>query len=227
MMMTTLAKRIVNSAFARMGPALREHTALLVERNYEGISYGRLARWGYRPATIIDVGAFRGDWALTARRAFGPVPTLMIEAQAGLLAHLHEIAAKEHGLSVAHAILGARDGQAVEFFEMGTGSSIFPEASDAPRTASRQVTQTLDRVVSERLGSLSDAFYSACYGNADRMNSILEGIGYKKIEVRTFYRHFYYEKIPLLSSIHRRFSSLAARHNWTFLGSYAYITAYK
>ena len=144
--------------FARMGPALREYAARLVERDYEAITYRRLASWGYRPAAIIDVGAYHGDWTRTARQIFGPVPALMVEAQRALIPNLEQIAASEDKLAVAHAVLGARDGEAVDFFEMGTGSSMFPENSNAPRSASRQITQRLDTIVAQRLGSVTNAF---------------------------------------------------------------------
>jgi SAM-dependent methyltransferase len=71
------------------------------------------------------------------------------------------------------------------------------------------------------------AHYSACYGSPRRMTAILREIGYERVEIRTFYGHFYYEKIPVLRSLHRRLSTLAAKRNWHLLGSYAYITAYK
>jgi len=71
------------------------------------------------------------------------------------------------------------------------------------------------------------AYYSACYGNPTRMTAMLRDVGYSEIEIRPFFGHFYYEHIPLLSSLHRRFSSVAADRNWNFLSSYAYITAFK
>lgn len=71
------------------------------------------------------------------------------------------------------------------------------------------------------------AYYSACYGNPDRMRQMLTEIGFRKVEIRNFYGHFYYEKIPGLNALHRQFSALAARRNWTLLSSYAYIKAYK
>jgi FkbM family methyltransferase len=156
--MNRLAQRVIGSVFSRMSPSLREIAATLLERDYEAISYGRLASWGYRPSTIVDVGAFRGKWSGTARRIFGAVPTLMIEAQEGLLPNLEKIAAAEDNLLVAHALLGARDGQQVQFFEMGTGSSMFPETSNAPRTSERQLTQSLDLVVARRLGPVTNCF---------------------------------------------------------------------
>lgn len=71
------------------------------------------------------------------------------------------------------------------------------------------------------------AYYSACYGNPERMKRMLGDIGYRKVEVRNFYGHFYYEKIPVLKQVHERFSAIAARNDWTLLSSYAYIRAYK
>lgn len=71
------------------------------------------------------------------------------------------------------------------------------------------------------------AYYSACYGNPARMTDMLRDIGYTKIEIKPFFGHFYYENIPILSLIHRHFSSMAADHNWNYLSSYAYITAFK
>jgi len=151
-------RRLVSSAFARMGPALREHAARLVERDYEAITYRRLAGLGYRPAAMIDVGAFHGNWSLAARRIFGPVPTLMVEAQSALIGNLERLAGAHDQLAVTHAVLGARDGDAVEFFEMGTGSSFFPETSDAPRSASRMVTRRLDDLVAKWRGSVDNTF---------------------------------------------------------------------
>lgn len=71
------------------------------------------------------------------------------------------------------------------------------------------------------------AYYSACYGNPRRMERLLRGIGYRRVEVQPFYGHFYYEKIPGLKQIHESFSALAARRDWTSLASYAYIRAVK
>lgn len=71
------------------------------------------------------------------------------------------------------------------------------------------------------------ARYSLCYGDPKRMQRELLTIGYRKVEIRNFYGHFYYDKIPVLRNLHKAFSNLAASRNWTFLSSYAYIRAYK
>lgn len=71
------------------------------------------------------------------------------------------------------------------------------------------------------------AHYSACYGNRDKMIRMLKEIGFSRVDVRTFYGHFYYEKIPVVRTAHRWFSNLAAKRDWTVVGSYAYVTAFK
>jgi SAM-dependent methyltransferase len=97
------------------------------------------------------------------------------------------------------------------------------------RLAPERLTTWLLRVLSPRraISPKFPAHYSACYGSPDRMTAMLREIGYERVEIRTFYGHFYYEKVPVLRSLHRRFSELAADRNWHFVSSYAYITAYK
>ena len=141
-----------------MGPALREQCARLVERDYEAITYRRLAQLGYKPSAIVDVGAYHGNWSLSARQIFGPVPTLMVEAQPAKIVNLERIARENEDLAVAQAVLGARDGDPIEFFEMETGSSVFPETSDAPRRASQMVTRRLDDVVAAWRSGLENVF---------------------------------------------------------------------
>jgi hypothetical protein len=93
-----------------------------------------------------------------------------------------------------------------------------------------------ERLTSALLGALSPsrkispkfpAYYSACYGNPHRMERLLKGIGYSHVEIRNFYGHYYYERIPGLKQAHERFSALAAQRDWTLLSSYAYIRAVK
>jgi FkbM family methyltransferase len=195
-----------------MSPSFREVAAKLLERDYEAISYGRLATWGYRPAAIIDVGAYRGQWSLKARRIFGTIPTLMIEAQEGLLSNLEEIAASNENLLVTHALLGARDGQLVRFFEMGTGSSMFPETSNAPRTADRQLTQSLDQVVARRLGAVTNCFMKIDVQGAELEvlaggHSVLSGCSLVQLELAMLQ---YNEGAPLLPEV----VEWMARHDW-------------
>lgn len=52
--------------------------------NSEAEAYARLARRGYSPGSIIDVGAYRGDWTKLARSIFPDPPNLFCRAASPL-----------------------------------------------------------------------------------------------------------------------------------------------
>ena len=112
----------------------------------EADAYRRLFERGYRPSALIDVGAYEGHWTRTARKVFGTLPTLMIEPQAAKTAMLQRVCQELPQTRFASHVLAARAGETVTFFEMETGSSLFPERSDAPRTAVEHRTEQLDAV---------------------------------------------------------------------------------
>ncbi|WP_195908508.1 bifunctional 2-polyprenyl-6-hydroxyphenol methylase/3-demethylubiquinol 3-O-methyltransferase UbiG [Novosphingobium sp. Gsoil 351] len=90
-----------------------------------------------------------------------------------------------------------------------------------------RLTQAMLRLLSPRR-SINPKFpapYSGCYANPSRMTKMLKGIGYREVEFRNFYGHFYYEKIPVLKQVHEKFSEIAADRDWHFVGTYAYIKA--
>lgn len=120
----------------------------------EEAAYRRLAAKGWRPAGIIDVGAYEGAWTRMVRGIFSGVPVLMVEAQKSKAARLEAMCSELGGVSLASAVLAAEAGKEVTFYEMETGSSYFPERSNAPRTATTYVTRTLDEVAASLEGSL-------------------------------------------------------------------------
>jgi FkbM family methyltransferase len=120
----------------------------------EEAAYRRLLSKGWKPAGIIDVGAYQGAWTQMVRQIFQDVPVLMVEAQKGKAEHLQSLCRSLDGVSFAPAVLGAEPGKEVTFFEMETGSSYFPERSNAPRSATSYVTRTLDEVASSVGGPL-------------------------------------------------------------------------
>lgn len=154
----TLRHRLAGSIFARLSPDLREHVASMVERRFEEITYRRLAARGFRPGGLIDVGAFQGGWTRVARSIFAQLPALMVEPQDKLIPTLQDYASAEQGVSLAHALLAADAGRTVAFNQMGTGSSMFAEASDAPRTVQSRQTATLDEVAERALSDARNLF---------------------------------------------------------------------
>ena len=71
------------------------------------------------------------------------------------------------------------------------------------------------------------AYYSACRGDTAAMRKLLEKAGYSRVEIRSFYGHFYYEKIPGLKQVEEKFAAIAARKGWTWCSSYAYLILHK
>ena len=122
--------------------------------SYEEAAYRRLRSKGWHPAGIIDVGAYQGAWTRMVRAIFPGTPVLMVEAQRSKAARLEALCSEFEGISVASAVLGSEAGKEVTFYEMETGSSYFPERSNAPRTATTHITSTLDEVAAAMEGPL-------------------------------------------------------------------------
>lgn len=120
----------------------------------EEAAYRRLAVIGFKPAGIVDVGAYEGNWTRLTRRVFPDVPVLIVEAQEAKRPHLDAVTAELPGATYVSAVLGATAGEAVTFYEMETGSSLLPENSNAVRQERRMTTRTLDEVADGVPGSL-------------------------------------------------------------------------
>jgi FkbM family methyltransferase len=114
-------------------------------------AYQRIRAKGFEPAGIIDVGAYHGDWTKLVRRVFD-APVLMVEAQRDKASRLEMMC--DANVSFASCVLGSEAGKEVTFYEMETGSSFFPENSNAPRSSHTYVTQTLDNIAGGMAGPL-------------------------------------------------------------------------
>lgn len=112
----------------------------------EEAAYRRLSNQGFSPRCIIDVGAYEGNWTRLARRVFTDVPVIMVEPQASKKVHLNRVANELPKTTYVQALLTSQSGQENTFFEMETGSSIFPENSNVARKATHLVSQTLDEI---------------------------------------------------------------------------------
>ncbi|MBN8814143.1 MAG: FkbM family methyltransferase [Sphingomonas sp.] len=156
--MASLSQRLIASVYARLGSASRLAVADLAMRNFEETTYQRLVQMGFAPDGYIDVGAYHGNWTRLAHRVLGPKPTLMVEGQPSLVPALEAFAATRGDMAVASGVLSDTSGQQVPFYEMGTGSSIFAEASNAPREQKTTTTKTLDEVAATFLTNVSAPF---------------------------------------------------------------------
>jgi FkbM family methyltransferase len=88
-----------------------------------GFQLQLLRRNGPAPETVIDVGAYVGDWAADCRRVFPDARILMIEPWQPRVAQLQAMCALDPKLEVASALLSSKGGEA-DFVERESNSGI-------------------------------------------------------------------------------------------------------
>lgn len=151
-------RRLIGHLFHRASTDTKIQVADLMNRSFEELTYRRVSKLGFRPDAIIDVGAYRGDWTILAQQQFGPVPSLMVEAQDSLAADLERVAKQFPDVRIINCLLDFTAGENRVFFEMGTGSSILSERSDVARHERTIVTRTLDDVVEQHFFGFKNIF---------------------------------------------------------------------
>ena len=107
-------------------------------------AYQRLRSRGLIPDGIIDVGAYEGEWTKAVLSVWPQCPVLMIEPQLAKKEKLEAICQRLSQVEYRQQLLAAQAGRNEPFYEMETGSSIYPENSNAPRRLQRLETSTLD-----------------------------------------------------------------------------------
>lgn len=105
-----------------------------------------MARRGFAPATVIDVGAYHGDWAKLARRIWPRCRLIMIEPNRDNQGRLQNVAAEVDGVLFTE-LLGAHEGWEVPFNIMGSGSGVLSERSPLPREVERRTLRRIDSLV--------------------------------------------------------------------------------
>lgn len=106
------------------------------------------ARRGLAPRTIVDVGAFEGNWSRLAKRIWPSSCLIMVEPNVENNPRLLETA-KELQAELLCELLGAQDGREVRFNMMGSGSSVLSERSPLPRAVEVRRLRTLDSLLRE------------------------------------------------------------------------------
>ena len=101
-----------------------------------------MARLGFEPNSVIDVGAFKGDWSRLARCVWPRARVVMVEPNSENHAALASVL-QEPNVSLIPALLGSEDGRQVVFHVMSSGSSVMEERSSVSRA---QETRTLTRL---------------------------------------------------------------------------------
>lgn len=106
---------------------------------------------GYLPGTIIDGGAFVGGWTRMVKKLFPQVRVIMIEPQADKRPILTGLQNEFPGtVEFVSCLLGPASKDAVPFYEMESGSSVYQEMTDLPRRGVTVQMRTLDDVLAEK-----------------------------------------------------------------------------
>jgi FkbM family methyltransferase len=111
-----------------------------------GLGLAAMAARGFCPKTVVDAGAFEGNWSRLARQIWPASRLLMVEPNVGKRDALLQVA-KDLRAELICELLGAKDGLEVQFFVMESGSSIMAERSPLPRVAETRRLRTLDSLL--------------------------------------------------------------------------------
>ncbi|MCG2632729.1 FkbM family methyltransferase [Bradyrhizobium sp. WYCCWR 13023] len=110
-----------------------------------------MARRGFTPRHIIDVGAYQGHWSAMARSIWPDSAITMIEPNASKEPACARVA-HTIGARLYELLLGAAEGKEVEFNVMASGSSVLSERSPLARTVERHRLTTLDALLGQIAG---------------------------------------------------------------------------
>ena len=103
---------------------------------------------GFDPHFAIDIGAYVGEWTTLFKSVFPDCTVLMVEPQEDKVDCLKDVCDRFGGsVDYRSALLGSTSGKTVTFVQMETGSSVFEEQSNAPRSTSVRTLVTLDELL--------------------------------------------------------------------------------
>jgi FkbM family methyltransferase len=108
-------------------------------------SLSQLKRFGFAPNSVVDVGAYQGDWAKTCLRIFPKARITCVEPQQASLLYLEALAEQHPNINVMQCLLGPSCHENVPFDETGSGSSALLRS----QTKNTRPMRTLDQLIDE------------------------------------------------------------------------------
>lgn len=113
------------------------------------VALRRLARQGFDPALIFDVGAYRGDFARVCRSIWPSARVACFEPQKAVLPELRAYSLETPHVEVFECLLGAAENPRAVLHEAATASSVLLE-KDGPRHPEAAYQMRTIRSVIER-----------------------------------------------------------------------------
>jgi FkbM family methyltransferase len=140
-----LVKKLIKQASRR---SKRKILNYVLSTEIEGHVFHKLSRHGFAPLTIVDVGAYQGEWTRKIKSMFPKSQVFLVDAL-DKEDYLRKVQEDLPGVSYRIQLLGAETGLEKTFFECETGSSYYEENTDARKTPTVRTTKTLDDVLTE------------------------------------------------------------------------------
>jgi FkbM family methyltransferase len=137
----------------RTGSPLKLALVEAALRHFQEVTYSRIRNAGFSPGTIIDIGAYVGDWTKLVKGIFPHASVFMIEGRDELESNLRLVSSQYCDVEYRIALLGAAEQEKVPFHVGGTGSSIYRERSDTTMATISTSMTTLDKIVPSALRS--------------------------------------------------------------------------
>lgn len=105
-----------------------------------------LIKAGVKPRSVLDIGAYHGEWTIEFLSKFPESNILMIEAQASKMKRLEVISQKYENIKCYEAVISSVDGETVTFFEDETAS--FASFQNMEKGVKKQ-TETVDTILNK------------------------------------------------------------------------------
>jgi FkbM family methyltransferase len=132
---------------ANLRRLLREHVARRLRLPEIPVALQRLARQGFEPELIFDVGAYRGDFARQCKKVWPSTRIACFEPQSSILSELHQCALEHSQIDVYEILLGAEDNHRVVLNEAETASSIFLEKAGPRHPKATYEMRTMKSII--------------------------------------------------------------------------------
>lgn len=127
--------------------------AYLAKNNFNSMwwSLQQLSDLGFKPNTVIDVGAYKGLWTTEVKNIFKDSKFLMVEAQPDKKDILEKLVNSDPRLNYEPSLAGNKDGEEQIFTVMKTGSSVYTQIyeGNAERSEITLKSKTLDTMINE------------------------------------------------------------------------------
>lgn len=103
----------------------------------------------FNPISVLDIGAYEGDWTIDFLEVFPKASILMLEAQTKKKAALTKIVEENKNVKFQICLLSSIDDQAVLFYESETASHVINKIFENGLKTNFKHTKTVDTILRE------------------------------------------------------------------------------